>query len=69
MDELNKSKPAKPFNPDFLTDQERQDRIVEILTRGVLRLVKKQLLAEQSKVMNTEISEDYVDEGILEEKT
>ena len=69
MDEQNKSKPGKLFDADFLTPQERQDRIVEILTRGVLRLVKKQLLAEQSKVMNTEISEDYVDEGILEEKT
>ena len=65
----DKNKPIKLYSPDFLTPQERQDRIVEILTRGVLRLVKKQMRAEQPKVMNTDISGDYVDEDILEEKT
>ena len=37
------------FSPDFLTPQERQDRIVEILTRGVLRLIEKERQAQQSK--------------------
>lgn len=37
------------FSPDFLTPQERQDRIVEILTRGVLRLIEKKGQTPQSK--------------------
>ena len=62
-------KPIKLYDPDFLTPQERQDRIVEILTRGVLRLVRKQMRAEQSKAINSVISGDSIDEKILEERT
>jgi len=42
---------SKIFSPDFLTPQERQDRIVEILTRGVLRLIEKERQAQQSDII------------------
>lgn len=41
MKKQNKPKARKIYNPDFLTPEERQERIVELLTRGVLRLIEK----------------------------
>ena len=39
------------FSPEFLTPEERQDRIVEILTRGVLRLIDKKRQAQESGII------------------
>lgn len=41
MGAQDKAKPRKIFSPDFLTPEERQKRVVEILARGVLRLIEK----------------------------
>jgi hypothetical protein len=56
MANQRKYEKGKVFNPDFLTPQERQDRIVEILTRGVLRLIEKKRQASQSQGITPEIS-------------
>lgn len=59
MANQRKYEKRKIFNPDFLTPQERQDRIVEILTRGVLRLIEKKRQASQSKSITPEFSNDF----------
>ncbi len=58
----NKDKSRKVFNPDFLTPQERQDRIVEILTRGILRLIEKNRQTSQSQVVTRRNPEAFTDE-------
>ena len=52
---------SKIYSPDFLTPQERQDRIVEILTRGVLRLMEKKRQAWQSEAISLKTSKDSAD--------
>lgn len=32
----------KLYGPEFMTPQERQDRVVELLTRGLLRMIEAQ---------------------------
>lgn len=62
MTNQNKDKSRKVFNPDFLTPQERQDRIVEILTRGVLKLIEKKRQASQSQTIIHKNPEEFIDE-------
>ena len=60
MSKQNKDELKKVFGPDFLTPQERLDRIVEILTRGVLKLIAKKGQTQQDETTSHGNSEDSV---------
>ena len=50
MAETKKTESEKIYGPDFLTPEERQEKIVEILTRGVLRLIEKKKAKENKRI-------------------